>query len=136
MPTFLSGGVDIHYQLAGEGYPLIWSHEFAGDITSWEPQVNFFSRRYQVITYCHRGYPPSGMPDNPAAYSQDHPVENLCRLLRHLSIDRAYIGGLSMGGTVTISFAIAHPGMYRALIVASAGAESDSGDRERLLASW
>ena len=52
MPTFSSDGVDIHYQVAGEGYPLVLSHEFAGDITSWEPQVNFFARRYQVVTYC------------------------------------------------------------------------------------
>ena len=98
--------------------------------------MNFFSRRYQVITYCHRGYPPSGVPNNPEAYSQDHLVEDLYRLLRHLGIDEAYIGGLSMGGTVTISFAIAHPEMCRALIVASAGAGSNPGDRERLVASW
>ena len=136
MPTFSSDGVDIYYQVAGEGYPLVWSHEFAGDITSWEPQVNFFFSRYQVITYCHRGYPPSGVPADPAAYSQDHLVEDLYRLLRHLDIERAYIGGLSMGGTVAVSFAIAHPEMCRALIVASAGAGSDSGDRERLVASW
>ena len=134
MPNFSSDGVDIHYQVVGEGYPLVWSHEFAGDITSWEPQVSFFSRRYQVITYCHRGYPPSGVPDDPQAYSQDHQVEDLRRLLQHLGIQRAYIGGLSMGGTVTISFAIAHPEMCRALIVASAGAGTT--DRERLLASW
>jgi len=51
MPTFSSDGVDIYYQIAGEGYPMVLSHEFAGDITSWEPQVNFFSRRYRVITY-------------------------------------------------------------------------------------
>ena len=136
MPTFSSDGVDIHYQVSGEGYPLVWSHEFAGDITSWEPQVNFFSRRYQVITYCHRGYPPSGVPDDPEAYSQDHQVEDLYRLLQHLGINQAYIGGLSMGGTVTVGFAIAHPEMCRALIVASAGAGSDPSDRERLLASW
>ena len=136
MPTFSSDGVEIHYEVAGEGYPLLWSHEFAGDISSWEPQVNFFSRRYQVITYCHRGYPPSEVPDDPEAYSQDHQVEDLYRLLRHLGISQAYIGGLSMGGTAVISFAIAHPEMCRALIVASAGAGSDPGDRERLLASW
>ena len=136
MPTFSSDGVDIHYQVSGQGYPLVWSHEFAGDITSWEPQVNFFSRRYQVITYCHRGYPPSGVPDDPAAYSQGHQVEDLFRLLQHLGIQQAYISGLSMGGTVAISFAIAHPEMCRALIVASAGAGSDSRDREQMVASW
>ena len=136
MPTFSSDGVEIYYQVAGEGYPIVLAHEFAGDITSWEPQVNYFSRRYQVITYCHRGYPPSEVPDDPEAYSQDIQVEDLRRLLQHLGIEQAHIGGLSMGGTLTIGFAIAHPEMCRSLVVASAGAGSDPVDRERLVASW
>ena len=136
MPTFSSDGVDIYYEIAGEGYPLVLSHEFAGDITSWEPQVNYFSRRYQVITYCHRGYPPSGIPDDPDAYSQDIQVEDLYRLLKYLDIHQAHICGLSMGGTLTLGFVMAHPEMCRSLVVASAGAGSDSGDREKLVASW
>ncbi len=136
MPIFSSDGVEIYYQVAGEGYPIVLAHEFAGDITSWEPQVNYFSRRYQVITYCHRGYPPSEVPDDSEAYSQDIQVEDLRRLLQHLGIEQAHIGGLSMGGTLTIGFAIAHPEMCRSLVVASAGAGSDPGDRERLVASW
>ena len=136
MPTFSSNGVEIYYQVAGEGYPLVMAHEFAGDITSWEPQVNYFSRRYRVITYCHRGYPPSEVPNDPEAYSQDLQVEDLYRLLQYLGIEQAHIGGLSMGGTLTVGFAITHPEMCRSLVIASAGAGSDSGDRERLVASW
>jgi len=136
MPTFSSDGVDIYYEVAGEGYPMVLSHEFAGDITSWEPQVNYFSRRYQVITYCHRGYPPSAVPDDPEAYSQDLQVEDLYRLLNHLGIKQAHIGGLSMGGTLTLGFVMAHPEMCRSIVVASAGAGSDAGDRERLVSSW
>ena len=134
MPTFSVDGVNLHYQVTGRGYPLVLSHEFAGDITSWEPQVNFFSRRYQVITYCARGYPPSDVPEDPDAYSQEQSVEDLRALLDHLGIEQAYIGGLSMGGSVTISFGIVYPERCRALIVASAG--SGTTDRENLLASW
>lgn len=136
MPTAAVNGVNLYYEVAGRGLPLLLSHEFAGDIRSWESQVNFFARRYQVITYCARGYPPSEIPDDPAAYSQDHLVEDARGLLRHLGIERAYIGGLSMGGSSAISFAIAHPEMCTALIVASAGSGSDSRGRERLVASW
>ncbi len=137
MPTFAaSDGVNIHYEVAGRGYPLLLSHEFAGDITSWDLQVNFLTRRYQVITYCHRGYPPSDVPDDPEAYSQEHLVSDMRDLLSHLGLERAYIGGLSMGGSATVSFAIAHPEMCRALVVAAAGSGSGSTDRPRLLASW
>ncbi len=135
MPTFAAAdGVNIYYEVAGRGYPLLFSHEFAGDITSWEPQVNFFARRYRVITYCHRGYPPSDVPDDPAAYSQEHLVSDMRELLLHLDVQEAYICGLSMGGSAAVSFAIAHPELCRALIVASAG--SGTTGRARLLASW
>ncbi len=135
MPTFAAGdGVNIYYQVAGQGLPLIFAHEFAGDITSWEPQVNYFARRYRVITYCHRGYPPSDVPEEPGAYSQERLVADMRDLLTHLGFERAYIAGLSMGASTALRFAIAHPEMCRALIVASTG--TGSTDVERHLEVW
>ena len=60
-------------------------------------------------------------------------VNDLYLLLRHLGIDQAHVGGLSMGGSVTLNFGIAHPDMAKSLIVASAG--SGSGNREEFLAN-
>ena len=135
MPTITAGdGVNIHYQVAGQGLPLIFSHEFAGDITSWEPQVNFFARRYRVITYCHRGYPPSDVPGDPGAYSQERLVADMQELLSYLGVESAYVAGLSMGAATALSFAIAHPDMCRALIVAATG--TGSTDRERHLEAF
>lgn len=135
MPTFSTDdNVSIHYQDAGSGYPLLFAHEFAGDITSWEPQVNFFARRYRVITYCHRGYPPSGVPEDPDAYSQERLVADMRQLLEHLGIEQAYIAGLSMGAATALSFGIAHPEMSRALVVAATG--TGSTDREMHLEAW
>ena len=71
MPQAPVNGINIYYESHGEGYPLVWSHEFAGDFRSWEPQVRFFTRRYRVITYSARGYPPSDVPTDEAAYTQD-----------------------------------------------------------------
>ena len=129
MPEFSSNGVSIYYEVTGEGFPLVLGHTFAGDYRSWEPQVRFFSRRYQVITYSARGYLPSQVPTDPEAYSQDHAVGDLYELLRHLNIQQAYIGGLSMGGALTLSFGIAHPELCRALIIASAGSGTTNRDR-------
>ncbi len=98
MPQVSLDGVGIEYGEAGSGFPLVWAHEFAGSMESWEPQVRFFSRRYRVITYNARGYPPSDVPDDPDAYSQDRAVEDLYQLMGRLGIEQAYVGGLSMGG--------------------------------------
>ncbi len=124
MPTAHVNGIDLYYEEHGEGYPLAWSHEFAGDYRSWRPQVNFFSRRYRVITYNARGYPPSDVPDSIDDYSQRQSVDDLKGLLEHLGIERAHIGGLSMGGNVALNFGLTYPEMARSLIVAGTGAGS------------
>ena len=132
MSQFSSDGVNIYYEVTGRGFPLVWSHEFGGSYQSWDQQVKFFARRYQVITYAARGYPPSDVPSDPNAYSQDHAVEDLYLLLRHLEIGRAYIGGLSMGGGISLAFALNYPEKVKALVLCdSAGAGVHSPDMQR-----
>jgi pimeloyl-ACP methyl ester carboxylesterase len=71
MPHFPTpDGVRLFYEDSGAGTPIVFVHEFAGDYRSYEPQVRYFSRRYRCLTYNARGYPPSDVPPDPAAYSQ------------------------------------------------------------------
>jgi pimeloyl-ACP methyl ester carboxylesterase len=128
MPTAKLNGINIYYEVTGEGFPLVFSHEFGGTYESWEPQVRFFSRRYRVITYNHRGFPPSDVPSKASDYSQDILIEDLYQLLRHLGINEAYICGCSMGGNVVLNFGIAHPEMARALIMVASGAGTTGRD--------
>jgi pimeloyl-ACP methyl ester carboxylesterase len=121
MPTARVNGVELYYEETGSGFPLIWSHEFGGDYRSWEPQVRYFSRRYRVITYNYRGYPPSSVPSDPPAYRNEILVEDLAALMRHLGIQRAHIGGLSMGGNVALNFGIRYPEMAASLVIAGCG---------------
>jgi len=119
-------GVDIYYEETGKGFPIIWCHEFCGDHRSWENQVRFFSRNYRTITYNARGYPPSGVPLDPQAYSQDQSIEDLRGLLDHLEIEKAHLAGLSMGGSVVLNFGLKYPERAKSLIVAGAGTGSDA----------
>lgn len=128
MPIATVSDVDLYYEEAGSGTPLILSHEFAGSWESWEPQLSAFGRRYRTIAYNHRGYQPSSVPTDPAAYSEEHHVADLLGLLDALAIDRAFICGLSMGGTAALKFGLAHPQRCLGLVIAGAG--SGSGDRE------
>jgi pimeloyl-ACP methyl ester carboxylesterase len=131
MPIVRVNGVDIYYEDTGRGFPLVWSHEFGGDHRSWEPQVRQFSRRYRVITYNHRGYPPSSVPKEPEAYSQEQLVEDLRQLLRQLGVRLAHVGGCSMGANVALNFGLAHPEMAKSLIVVGCG--SGTTDREQFV---
>ena len=129
MPKAPIGGIELYYEEAGTGYPLIFCHEFAGDLRSWEPQVRYFSRRYRVITYNARGYPPSDVPSEVSAYSQMQAVEDLVGLMRHLQLDQAHLVGLSMGGYAVLHFGLNYPNMARSLVVAGCGYGSVSEDR-------
>lgn len=134
MPHAKVNGTELYYEETGAGFPLVWSHEFAGDYRSWEPQVRYFARRYRVITYNNRGYPPSAVPEDPAAYSNEILVEDLYHLLRYLGIEQAHVGGLSMGGNVALNFGLTYPHMCKSLIVAGCG--SGTAQREQFLAEY
>ena len=49
MPYAMSNGVQLYYEEAGKGIPIIWVHEFADDLNGWESQMQYFSRRYRCI---------------------------------------------------------------------------------------
>ena len=70
MPTARVNGINIFYEEAGAGVPLVFVHEFAGEARSWHLQMRFFARSYRCIAFNARGYPPSDVPDDPKAYSQ------------------------------------------------------------------
>jgi pimeloyl-ACP methyl ester carboxylesterase len=125
MPMARVNGVSLYYEVAGRGAPLVLVHGFACGIRSWDPQVRALSPHRRVITYDVRGHGLSDAPPAAAAYSQTTSVADLHALLTHLGIGRAVVGGLSMGGNIALNFALAHPAMVGALIVADTGAGSD-----------
>jgi pimeloyl-ACP methyl ester carboxylesterase len=131
MPTIHVNGIGLWYEEAGQGTPLVLVHEFAGEARSWHLQMRFFARRYRAIAFNARGYPPSDVPEDPTAYSQDQAVEDIRGVLDALGIDRAHVCGLSMGGYATLHFGLRYPARARSLVVAGAGYGSVPGDRER-----
>jgi pimeloyl-ACP methyl ester carboxylesterase len=122
MPRIVTDdGVALHVEETGQGEPLLFIHEFAGDHRSWEPQVRHFSAAYRCVTYAARGYLPSDVPADPAAYSQGRAVADAVAVLDGLGIRAANVVGLSMGGFTTLHLALYHPDRVRAAVVAGAG---------------
>ena len=129
-----SGGVELYYEETGEGFPVVFVHEFAGDCRSWEPQVRFFSRRYRCITFNARGYPPSDVPSDPDVYSQAIATDDIAAVLRAAGADKAHIVGLSMGGFATLHFGLRYADMAASLTVAACGYGAKHEDREQFAA--
>ncbi|HAA90982.1 MAG TPA: alpha/beta hydrolase [Rhodospirillaceae bacterium] len=114
-------GVKLYYEEAGSGTPILFIHEFADDLRSWEPQVRYFSRTHRCIIYNARGYPPSDVPEDWQQYSQGRAVDDARDVLDHLDIDMAHIVGLSMGGFASLHFGLTYPEMAFSITVAGCG---------------
>jgi pimeloyl-ACP methyl ester carboxylesterase len=113
--------VKLYYEETGKGIPIVFIHEFAGDHRSWEPQVRHFSKYYRCVTYNARGYPPSDVPDDGERYSQARARDDIRAVLDALSIDKAHVVGLSMGGFAALHFGLSYQERARSLVVAGCG---------------
>jgi len=121
MPFLERDGVRLHYESAGSGPPILLSHGYSATSRMWQGQVEALADRYQVITWDMRGHGQSDSPDDPAAYSEAHTVADMAAILDALGIERAVIGGLSLGGYMSLAFHLAHPSRVRALMLFDTG---------------
>jgi pimeloyl-ACP methyl ester carboxylesterase len=121
MATINRDGVNIYYEDHGSGAPVLLSHGYSATAGMWAGQVAAFKDRYRVITWDMRGHGQSDSPDDPKAYSEAATCEDMAAILKHLGIDKAVIGGLSLGGYMSLAFHVAHPEMTRALMLFDTG---------------
>jgi len=121
MPQVPVNGVNLYFEEAGSGTPILFLHEFAGDYRSWEPQMRYFARRYRCIAYSCRGYPGSDVPDKPDLYTQDAHTADAIGLLDRLKIAKAHLVGCSMGSFTTLYVGLKHPERCLSLTLSATG---------------
>ena len=113
--------VKLYYEEAGKGTPILFIHEFADDLRTWETQMSYFSRNYRCIAFNARGFPPSDVPESPDQYSQLRATKDCRDVLKHLGITKAHIVGLSQGGFASLHFGLNFPKMALSVIIAGCG---------------
>jgi len=133
MPYANSNGIRLYYEEAGRGTPVVFVHEFADDLHSWEAQIRYFSRRYRCIAFNARGYAPSDVPKAVSKYSQAIATDDIAAVMRHLKIRKAHIVGCSMGGYATIHFGLRYARMALSLTAVGAGYGSDPDKRAQFM---
>ncbi len=124
-------GIRLYCEEAGEGVPMLFVHEFAGDLRSFEPQMRHFARRYRCVAFNARGYPPSEVPEALSAYSQERARDDILAVLDGLSIQRAHIVGLSMGALATLHFGLHYPHRALSLVLGGCGYGAEYSQREQ-----
>lgn len=114
-------GVRIYYDVQGNGPAVLLSHGYSATAQMWTKQVEALKDRYRVITWDMRGHGQSDSPDDQAHYSEEATCDDMAGILRELGIERAIVGGLSLGGYMSLAFNVRHPEMVSALMLFDTG---------------
>lgn len=135
----------LHVEVRGDGDALVFAHGFGGSARNFRPQLRTFGEHYRVVTYDHRGHARSEAPTDPGAYRLAELAHDLARVLDDAGVERAIVGGLSLGAATALELAATRPQRVRALVLASvpgpggfakvASAFADAIDRDGLEAA-
>jgi 3-oxoadipate enol-lactonase len=109
-------GVKMHYDMQGEGQPLVLIHAGIANLNMWEKQLPALSPHFKIIRHDVRGF---GETPDPAGKYTDH--DDLKALLDHLGIKRAHFLGISNGGRIALEFALTFPEVADKLVLVAPG---------------
>jgi|SRR5665213_2377342 len=121
MPKIDRDGVKIHYEVYGSGPTLLLTHGYSSTSTMWQGQIEALSRQHRLVLWDMRGHGQSDYPADPAAYSETLTVSDMAALLDTVGAREAIVGGLSLGGYMSLAFYRAHPERVRALLIIDTG---------------
>ncbi len=114
-------GVRLHYRDQGHGQPVLLTHGFTATERMWDPQVSALADRHRLIRWDMRGHGQSDAPEDPALYSHQQTVTDMAAVLDACGVERAVIGGLSLGGFMSLLFYFTYPERVRALMLFDTG---------------
>ena len=117
MTTLKIGSIHLHYEVYGSGAPLFLNNGASSTCHSWDPQLNWLIGNYKVIISDARGQGLTSAPRGEDQNSYEILADDLNRLMEHLNVENAIVGGSSMGGGVSHTFALKYPQKVKALIL-------------------
>ena len=121
MPKIDRDGVKIYYEVHGSGTPLLLTHGYSSTSAMWQGQIAALSKNHKLVLWDMRGHGQSDYPDDPKAYSEALTVADMAALLDEVGATSAIVGGLSLGGYMSLAFYRAHPQRVRALLIIDTG---------------
>jgi pimeloyl-ACP methyl ester carboxylesterase len=121
MPKIDRDGVEIYYEIHGSGPTLLLTHGYCSTSAMWQGQIEALSRHHQLVLWDMRGHGHSDYPDDATAYSEALTVADMAALLDAIGARTAIVGGLSLGGYMSLAFHRAHPDRVRALLIIDTG---------------
>lgn len=124
MPTLDRDGVQIAYDVVpgpAEATPLLLTHGYGASRAMWRPNLAALAATRTVVTWDMRGHGQTDSPEDPRLYSHEHTVADMVAVLDACRIPVAAVGGLSLGGFMSLDFRRTHPDRVRCLLLFDTG---------------
>lgn len=121
MAILKRGNVNIYYEVHGSGPAVLLTSGYSATTTMWKPNLEALAQRYQLILWDMRGHGQSDSPNDPYAYTEDLTVGDMDHLLDACDAKQAVIGGLSLGGYMSLAYHLLHPERTSALMLLDTG---------------
>ncbi len=121
MPILTRNGVGIYYEVHGKGPAILLTHGYSATSDMWRPQIEALSEDHTLVLWDMRGHGKSDYPEDPALYTEAATVGDMAAILDKIGADRAIVGGLSLGGYMSLAFNAAFAQRVRALLVIDTG---------------
>ncbi len=114
-------GVDLYYEVHGNGPGLLLTHGYSATSQMWRGQIDALAKHFSLVLWDMRGHGQTVTPADDSFYSEAHTVADMAALLDHLDFTQAVIGGLSLGGYMSLAFNAAYPQRVSALLIIDTG---------------
>jgi len=121
MPKINRNGVQIHYEVHGSGPVVLLSHGYCATLQMWQGQIEPLSRDHTLLLWDMRGHGQSDYPGYPSAYSEALTIADMVALLDAVNVPTAVVGGLSLGGYLSLAFHRAQRERVKALMIIATG---------------
>src|SRR5262245_27102837 len=128
MPTLRRNGVNIYYEMHGQGPTLLLTHGYSATSKMWRGQIEPLSKKYRVVICDMRGHGQTDYPEDQALYSEAETIADMAMLIDVAGPREAIIAGLSLGGYMSLAFQLAHPERTRGLMLFDTGPGYRSDD--------
>ena len=115
MATVQVNGIEIYYEITGNGPPLTMIMGLGCSARQWQWMLPVLTGSFQVITFDNRGVGRTSKPD--MEYTTDLFADDICALLNTLGIDKTHLFGVSVGGMIAQKFALKYPEMVDRLVL-------------------